>query len=78
MRPLLAAIVAGLFAVGGQAFWGAALSPLARLLLDGFLLIGVYLGMLFYVMGQKAIYVDLLKGLLGKRPAAAEKLLVSA
>jgi predicted secreted protein len=38
---------------------------LPRLILETTVLAGVYLLMLFYVMGQKAVYWDLLRGLKG-------------
>ncbi len=62
-RPLGSGIVAGAFAFGVQFFWGQSLSPLSRLLLGTSVLLVAYVGMLFYVMGQKAVYSDLLRGL---------------
>ena len=74
-RPLLSGVVAAAFAVFAQFFWGHSLTPLLRLVFGGSLLLGVYLGMLFYVMGQKAFYLEVFRNL--KRPSA-EKVLVSA
>jgi PST family polysaccharide transporter len=74
-RPLLSGVVAGAFAVAFQFVCGHSLTPLLRLVFGGSLLLGVYLGMLFYVMGQKAFYLEVLRNL--KRPSA-ERVLVSA
>lgn len=75
-RPLLSGIVATAFASGLQFFYGHLLSPLPRLILGVTLLLGVYLGMLLYVMGQKAFYLDLLRGL--RRRSRVETALASA
>jgi hypothetical protein len=75
-RPLLAGIVAAVLAFGVQFVCGTSLSSLPRLLLACTILFGTYLGMLVYVMGQKAFYLSLLQGLRGS-PSVKEKLLVS-
>ncbi len=62
-RPLGSGIVAGAFAFGVQFFWGQSLSPLSRLLLGTSVLLVAYVGMLFYVMRQKAVYVNLLQAM---------------
>jgi PST family polysaccharide transporter len=62
-RPVVSGIVAALFAVVVQFYWGQLLSPLFRLILGGSVMIVCYSVMLLYVMGQKAFYLDLLKGL---------------
>jgi O-antigen/teichoic acid export membrane protein len=64
-RPLFSGIVAASLAYSGQMLYGHMLSPLPRLVLGSTILFGAYLGMLFYVMGQKALYVNLLRGLRG-------------
>lgn len=76
-RPFVSGIVAAAFAFGVQFFFGHSLPPLLRLLLGGSVLLSVYVGMLFYVMGQKTIYWDLLQGL-RRRSAVEEKSLVPA
>jgi len=45
-----------------QFFIGPSLLPLPRLILAVAVLLSAYLSMLFYVMGQKAVYWDLLRG----------------
>jgi O-antigen/teichoic acid export membrane protein len=72
-RPLLSTVVAVVFAIGVQSFWGQSLSQLPRLILGVTLLLGAYVGMLFYVMGQQEIYLDLLRGL-RRRSLAADSL----
>jgi O-antigen/teichoic acid export membrane protein len=74
-RPLLSGVVAGIFAAAAQFLFGQSLIPLARLAMDGSILLVVYLGMLLYVMGQKSFYLEVLRSL--KRPPVAEKVFVS-
>ena len=75
--PLGSSIVAGGVAlVIGLAF-GRALSPLVRLTLESTSLLIAFLGMLLFVLGQKTLYVDLFRGLIGPSPAK-EKALASA
>lgn len=62
-RPLFSGLTAAASALAAQFLYRGLLSPLPRLLLGGSVLLGVYLAMLFYVMGQKAFYWDLLQGL---------------
>jgi PST family polysaccharide transporter len=70
-RPILSAIVAAALAFAVQLLCGQSLSPLLRLILGGGILLLSYLWMLFYVMGQKAFYLDLLRGL-KKRSSGGE------
>jgi hypothetical protein len=53
------------------------LSPLPLLLLESTVLFLAYLWMLLFVAGEKAFYLDLLRGL-KRRSSAEEKSLVSA
>jgi len=76
-RPLVSGIVAGGVAFGAQFLCGQSLSALLRLMLGIPILFGVYAGMLLYVMGQKALYLDLLRGL-RKRSIVGSTTLVSA
>jgi O-antigen/teichoic acid export membrane protein len=64
-RPLGSGVVAAALAFGVQLSWGQSLSPLPRLILGVAVLLAAYVGMLFYVMGQKTVYVRLLQGLRG-------------
>lgn len=62
-RPFLSGIVAGSFAFGMQFYFGQSLPPLPRLILEVAVLLSAYIAILFYVMGQKVVYVNLLQGL---------------
>ena len=76
-RPLLSGIVAGALAFVPRLLWGATFSPLPRLVLAGAILVGVYLWMLLYVLRQKQLYVEILRGFL-KPPSTDEAVAVSA
>jgi PST family polysaccharide transporter len=70
-QPLISGIVAAVFSFAVQFFCGQSLSPFPRLVLGGVVLIGVYLWMLLYAMGQKAFYLDLFRGL--RRRSSVDK-----
>ena len=76
-RPLGSSIVAGGGAVAVHFILVRLLSPLPRLILESTVLLVAYFGILLFVTGQKALYVDLLRGLRG-RPPVEEKSLASA
>lgn len=65
-RPLVSGIVAAALAFAVQIVCRQSLSALPRLILGTTVLLGAYVGILFYVMGQKALYWDLLRGLTRK------------
>ena len=67
VKPLLSGTVAVAVAMVVQFLCGHWM-PVPRLLLGVTILLGTYLCMLFYGMGQKAFYLDLLRGLV-KRPS---------
>lgn len=77
-RPFISGIVAGGIAWGVQFFVGPSLLPLPRLILEVAVLLSAYLGMLFYVMGQKAVYWDLLRGFRRGSTVETEDTLVPA
>lgn len=62
-KPLASGAVAMVLAFGLQLWYGHLLSPLPRLLLGSAIMITAYVVMLFYVMGQKRLYLDLIQGL---------------
>jgi O-antigen/teichoic acid export membrane protein len=74
-RPLASSGVAGAVAFGVCSLYGQ--SHLAKLILGGVVLIGTYLGILLYIMGQKSFYVDLLRKLT-RRSHVEEDAFVSA
>lgn len=62
-RPFLSGVAAAVTCLALEFFCGQLLSPLLRLVLGGGVMLAAYLWMLLYVMGQKAFYLDLLRGL---------------
>ena len=70
-RPLASIIPAAGLAFGVRLFFGQALSPLPRLLLESAILLITYFGVLLFVAGEKAFYLDLLRGLKG--PSSVKK-----
>lgn len=62
-RPLVSGLVAAAIALGAQQFYRELLSPLPRLIVGGSVLLCVYMGVLFFVMGQKTLYLDILRGM---------------
>jgi PST family polysaccharide transporter len=75
-RPFTSGVVAGGLAFGVRMMC-VQLPPLPRLLLEGAVLFIAYVGILFYVMGQKPFYVGILGKLIGRVPVE-EKALASA
>lgn len=73
-RPFTASAVAAVLAFGACALCGS--SHLMRLIVGGIVLSVAYAGILLYVMGQKALYMQLLKNLIG-RQSSREGALVS-
>jgi hypothetical protein len=66
--------VAGLLAFGVRAAYGRLLSPFPRLVLESSVLLATFSVVLLFVAGQKALYVDLLRGLKGASSAKRETL----
>lgn len=62
-KPMLSGLVAAGMSFFVGAFFGPSWSPLVRLLSGGSLFFIVYIGMLLGVMGQRAFYMELLRGL---------------
>ena len=69
---MFSGLVAAGLAFGLQLLYGPRLSPLPRLVLGVALVFSGYLGMLLYVMGQKAFFLDLLRGLRTRSPLENE------
>ena len=76
-RPVVSAAVAASIAFAVQFHFGQNLPPLLRLLIGCGILFGVYSLMLLYVMGQKAFYLDLVRGLANRSPVEENSLAVS-
>jgi len=62
-RPLLSATAATVLAAGVVLLLPESFPPIGRLLIGVPVLLVAFVGMLFYVMGQKGFYVDLLRGM---------------
>ena len=77
-RPLSSGVVAAGIAFGIRLVYGQFLSPLPRLLLESFILLIAFLGVLLFATGQKSVYLDLLRRLKGPSAAEKEKSLASA
>jgi O-antigen/teichoic acid export membrane protein len=76
-RPLGSSIVAASLAFGVRFLCGPMVSPSARLILEGTVLLVTYTGVLLFAAGQKSVYMDILRGLKGPS-SAEEKSLASA
>jgi O-antigen/teichoic acid export membrane protein len=76
-RPLISIILAAGLAFAVRLFYGITLLPLPRLLLESTILLITYGGVLLFVAGQKALYLDLLRSLKAS-PSAEEESLPSA
>ena len=73
-HPLAASIVAGALAYGVRATYGQFLPPLPRLALESTVLLVAFFALLLFVAGQKRLYLELLRGLIG-RSTVEEKVL---
>ena len=62
-RPLLSAIVAAAVAAVVVLLLPDSFSAVGRLLLGVTVLLATFVGMLFYAMGQKAFYLDLVRSM---------------
>jgi O-antigen/teichoic acid export membrane protein len=75
--PLASGILAGALAFGARMACGHSLAPLPRLVLECAILFATFLGLLLFVVGQKSLYLDILRGVRGPS-SVKEKSLVSA
>ena len=69
VRPAASIVPAATLAFGVGQFFGQALSPLPRLVLECAVLFITYAWVLLFVAGQKSFYLELLRGLIGPLPA---------
>jgi len=76
-RPLVASAAACAFTLVLQHYYGLHFSPLPRLAITVTISTAAYLGLLLYVMGQKTLYLDLIRGFRCRSPVEGE-VLVSA
>ena len=68
IRPLACSVIAGAVGYAVRLTCGDCLSPLPRLVLETGVLAVTFFGLLVFVAGQKALYVDLLRGLSRRVP----------
>jgi O-antigen/teichoic acid export membrane protein len=76
-RPLFSGLAAATMALGVHRVCMPFMPALPRIVIAGIVLAVIYVGMLFYAMGQKALYVDLLQGF-RKRSAIQSETLAPA
>ena len=76
-KPLLSGLVGAAVAFPVHRLCTPLMPALPRVVIAGVVLLIVYVGMLFYVMGQKALYMDVIKGF-RKRAPVEDKALVPA
>ena len=69
-KPFLSASVAAVVAMLAKFLVWPSLSPFPQIVLGGGALLLVYLFMLFYVMGQKDFYLDLLRVIVRRPPVS--------
>jgi len=68
-RPLASGVVAGAAGYAAHLMCGDLLPPWLRLVLESGVLVVTFFAVLVFVAGQKALYVDLLRGLSRRGPA---------
>jgi O-antigen/teichoic acid export membrane protein len=69
--PLASGAAAAMLTFGTRLLYGHSLPPLPRLVLEGVVMLAVYIGMLFFATGQKSFYLDLLRSL--RRSSSVEE-----
>jgi O-antigen/teichoic acid export membrane protein len=65
--PFISGILSGSFTLGIQLLFGQSVFPVARLLLGSSVLLILYFGLLFWILGEKSFYMDILLTLRKKR-----------
>jgi len=75
-RPLVSGAMAGLVSLGVQSNFGQFLSSLPRLTLSMTVLFASYVFILFYILGQKSLYLDVVREMI-RRPTIEQNGLVS-
>ena len=76
-RPAVSGVIAAAVAFSVQFYFGHLLSPVLRLAVGGTVLFGVYFILLLSIMGQRTLFMDLLRGL-KKTPSLEATAAVSA
>jgi PST family polysaccharide transporter len=68
-RPLLASTIAAALALAVRELYGQYLPSVPRLVLEGIVLLVTFLALMYFVTGDKSLYIDLLRSLRLRRPA---------
>jgi PST family polysaccharide transporter len=68
IRPLACGVIAAAVGYSARQMCGDFLSPVPRLVLESGVLAVTFFALLVFVAGQRALYVDLLRGLSSRRP----------
>jgi O-antigen/teichoic acid export membrane protein len=74
--PILSGLLAGLCGFGAKVALGAMLSAIPLLIIGNCVFLGVYLWLLLILMGQRALYADLLKQLYQRSHGGEDKTVV--
>ncbi|MGB7602833.1 MAG: oligosaccharide flippase family protein, partial [Candidatus Sulfotelmatobacter sp.] len=69
-KPAISSIVAAGLAFAVRLFYGQSLNPIPRFALEISVLMSTFVGMLLFATGQKALYIDLIRGLI--QPSATK------
>jgi hypothetical protein len=64
-RPLASICIASVLAYGAKVFWGESLVVWLRLFLELAVLFLIYAAFLVFVVGEKNLYIDIIRGLRG-------------
>src|SRR5262249_21017166 len=75
-RPLAAICIASILSYGASALWGGFLAVWPRLLIELTILFGIYGVFLAFIVGDKDLYLDVIRGL--RRQAVTRRSATSA
>jgi PST family polysaccharide transporter len=72
--PLAASVLAAALAFAVRMAYGHLLPPIPRLVLESTVFLAAFFALLVFAMGQKSLYMDLLRGLKGASPSKEKSL----
>jgi O-antigen/teichoic acid export membrane protein len=73
-RPLAASVLAAALAFAVRMAYGHFLPPVPRLVLESTVFLAAFFALLVFAMGQKSLYMDLVRGLKGASPSKEKSL----
>lgn len=73
-RPLAASVLAAALAFAIRMAYGHFLPPIPRLVLESTVFLAAFFALLVFAMGQKSLYMDLVRGLKGASPSKEKSL----